>query len=208
MYKKAVYLLLLCFFLAVPVRAEEMREAGATLSLPEGWEKTDSSSEGVLLEAEGPQGILLTVTCQEGEVSQGQWNLSLYDDEECDDLGEDLAETLENGGYENVEYSLYHKEPVTWLRFSWERQPEGEERIYGIQYYTAMNGKSITLAFSSDKPMTEPSMTEIVDSIAFNQVLDRPETEDHSWEKRIIWIALLILGGLLTYAITKKRGKR
>ena len=67
--------------------------------LPDGWEKVASSQEEILLEAEGPGGILMTLTCQEGEVSQGQWNLSLYEDSECDDLGESIAETLENGGY-------------------------------------------------------------------------------------------------------------
>lgn len=212
MCKQFFSILLCCMIFGLPVQAETVSISligvGATVSLPDGWEKVASSKEEILLEAEGPGGILMTLTCQEGEVSQGQWNLSLYEESECDDLGESIAETLEKGGYENVQYSLYPKDPVTWLCFRWERQDKGEARSYGVQYYTAMNGKSITVAFSSEAAIEEDSVTEIVDSVIFDQVLDRPEAEDHSWETRIIWIVLLIAAGLLTYAITKKRGKR
>ena len=111
MCKKFFSILLCCMIFGLPVQAETVSISligvGATVSLPDGWEKVASSKEEILLEAEGPGGILMTLTCQEGEVSQGQWNLSLYEESECDDLGESIAETLEKGGYENVQYSLY-----------------------------------------------------------------------------------------------------
>lgn len=185
----------------------------AEIELPPGWTQQEASGEeGVLLRAVSSEGVQMSMTCQKGEVSTGQWNLTLYEDSECESLGRSLAESLEKGGYDNVECELYKKEQANWLRLTWEKKSQDGGPLFGIQYYTAVNGQSITVAYTKEAVrMTEEEIAgieQMTGSIHFSEIQEKPAQEDHSWNTRLIWVALLAAAGLFTYAVTRKRGKR
>ena len=185
----------------------------AEIEMPPGWTQQETSGEeGVLLRAENDEGVKMSITCQSGEVSTGQWNLTLYEDSECESLGRSLAESLEKGGYDHVECELHKKEQANWLRLTWEKTSQDGVLLFGVQYYTAVNGQSITVAYTKEAAkMTEEEMAEMdqmIGSIRFSKIQEKPAQEDHSWTTRLIWVALLAAGGLFTYAVTRKRGKR
>ena len=180
----------------------------ATLTLPEGWERIEN--EETLLSAQSPRGTLMTLSVQNGDVSKSQWNLDLYEDSECEKLEDSLVETLGKGGYENVEGSLMKQDGVKWLRFAWETSGEEGQR-YGVQYYTAMNGQAITAAFTSDQKLEAEELEEIdeiIASVHFAEIQERPAKSENDWTVRIIWISRLIVAGLVTYMITTRRQKK
>lgn len=196
----------------VPVFAQDNTIAigaiRATLTLPEGWERIEN--EETLLSAQSPRGTLMTLSVQNGDVSKSQWNLDLYEDSECEKLEDSLVETLGKGGYENVEGSLMKQDGVKWLRFAWETSGEEGQR-YGVQYYTAMNGQAITAAFTSDQKLEAEELEEIdeiIASVHFAEIQERPAKSENDWTVRIIWISLLIVAGLVTYMITTRRQKK
>ena len=196
----------------VPVFAQDNTIAigaiRATLTLPEGWERIEN--EETLLSAQSPRGTLMTLSVQNGDVSKSQWNLELYEDSECEKLEDLLVETLGKGGYENVEGSLMKQDGVKWLRFAWETSGEEGQR-YGVQYYTAMNGQAITAAFTSDQKLEAEELEEIdeiIASVHFAEIQERPAKSENDWTVRIIWISLLIVAGLVTYMITTRRQKK
>ena len=152
----------------------------------------------------------MTLSVQNGDVSKSQWNLDLYEDSECEKLEDSLVETLGKGGYENVEGSLVKQDGVKWLRFVWETSGEEGQR-YGVQYYTAMNGQAITVAFTSGQKLEAEELEEIdgiIASVHFAEIQERPAKSENDWTVRIIWISLLIVAGLVTYMITTRRQKK
>lgn len=213
--RKSVLTFLLLLIFTLPVQAGgssiSLDPIQAEMKLPPDWTQQEAE-EGLLLRAEGPQGLQMSVASQSGEVSQGQWNLALYEESECEKLGESLVESLEKGGYEDVSCELYKNTPLYWLRMVWKKTAEDGAVLSAVQYYTAVNGQSLTVAFTKESTQiadTEAEqMKEIIDSIQFAQILDKPAQEDKSWTNRLIWVALLAAAGLFTYMVTKKRGKR
>lgn len=208
------WIALVLVLVSVPVWAQSeaivLGTVRGTITLPEGWQQEETSGETELLAAVSPKGTKMTLNVQTGTVSEGQWDLSLYKDTECEKLGESLVKRLKEGGYENVTCHLHKKDPITWLYLTWEREEDGT-RHYGAQYYTAVNGQSITIAFAAEEMISEEEarqMEEIVDSMYFAEIKERPAKEESDWDTRIIWISLLIVAGVITYGITKRRGKR
>ncbi len=212
MKHRIISVLIMLAVWTVPVFAQDNTIAigaiRATLTLPEGWERIEN--EETLLSAQSPRGTLMTLSVQNGDVSKSQWNLDLYEDSECEKLEDSLVETLGKGGYENVEGSLMKQDGVKWLRFAWETSGEEGQR-YGVQYYTAMNGQAITAAFTSDQKLEAEELEEIdeiIASVHFAEIQERPAKSENDWTVRIIWISLLIVAGLVTYMITTRRQKK
>ena len=212
MKHRIISVLIMLAVWTVPVFAQDNTIAigaiRATLTLPEGWERIEN--EETLLSAQSPRGTLMTLSVQNGDVSKSQWNLDLYEDSECEKLEDSLVETLGKGGYENVEGSLVKQDGVKWLRFVWETSGEEGQR-YGVQYYTAMNGQAITVAFTSGQKLEAEELEEIdgiIASVHFAEIQERPAKSENDWTVRIIWISLLIVAGLVTYMITTRRQKK
>ena len=212
MKHRIISILIMLAVWTVPVFAQDNTIAigaiRATLTLPDGWERIEN--EETLLSAQSSRGTLMTLSVQNGDVSKSQWNLDLYEDSECEKLGDSLVETLGKGGYENVEGSLVKQDGVKWLRFVWETSGEEGQR-YGVQYYTAMNGQAITAAFISDQKLEAEELEEIdgiIASVHFAEIQERPAKSENDWTVRIIWISLLIVAGLVTYMITTRRQKK
>lgn len=202
--------LALVLLLSMPVYAAQDIVLGnirATISLPDGWERLENE-EGIVMKALSPQGVMMVLTAQSGKVSENQWNLALYEDEECEELMESLIETLTEGGYENVTGTLHTKDKEKWLKFTWEKTTEDGSKKYGLQFYTAMNGQAYTLAFSGEEPIDETDPMAIVNSIYFAEIQERPSATEREWKTRIFWVVLLVAGGAFTYYVTTRRAKK
>ena len=209
-FKIISMILALVLLVSAPVQAAQDIVLGnirATITLPDGWERL-ANEEGLVMKALSPQGVMMVLTAQSGKVSENQWNLALYEDEDCEELIDSLKETLTEGGYENVTGALYTKEKEKWLKFTWEKTAEDGTKKYGLQFYTAMNGQAYTLAFSGEEPIDEADPLAIVDSIYFAEIQERPSAAEKEWKTRIFWIVLLVAGGAFTYYVTTRRAKK
>lgn len=194
----------------IPARAAEITlgEIKAVLTLPDGWTEAEKT-DGALIEADNAEGVHLRLTSTTGETSEDQWNYGDYGDSVVENLGKALADRLKKADYKDVAVTLVKADPLKWLRLAW-KNDKPENVIYGIQYYTVVNGQGIELSFTSASPVSAETAVQaetIVQSLSFAEIQERPKTTDSSMQKTLIWVAGLVVAAGFTYWLTT-RGKK
>ncbi|MBQ4383555.1 MAG: hypothetical protein II795_03665 [Firmicutes bacterium] len=194
----------------IPARAAEVTlgEIKAVLTLPDGWTEAEKT-DGALLEADNAEGVHLRLSSITGETSEDQWNYGDYGDSVVENLGKALADRLKKADYTDVGFTLVKADLLKWLRLVW-TNGKSEKTLYGIQYYTVVNGQGIELSFTSAAPLSEETAAQaetIVQSLSFAEIMERPKTSDSSMKTSLIWIAGLVVAAGFTYWLTT-RGKK
>ena len=206
-----IVLLAMMIGIIIPARAEEvvLGEIKAVLNLPEGWTQAEAAA-GELLTADNAEGVHLRLVTTTGETSEDQWNYGDYGDDAVNNLGNALADRLTKADYRDVAYTMVKADSVKWLRLSWNNEKTGR-RLYGIQYYTVVNGQGIELTFTSGTVISDEvtAQTEaIARSLSFAEIAERPRSTDSSLKTSFIWIALLILAAGFTYFLKTRGAKK
>ena len=189
----------------------------------EGKERLSQWKEqGVLIDALNFDMEFTVVNAGEGHVT----HLSQYTDEQLQEImeavtEEGLAEQLKNLKEEKTSYSQvdkvavdYHdilrKEQASYLLGDSRFERQGQT-LYGLQYYTIVNGRILTFNFYSLdgaelKPEQKTAAGEIMDTVGFGH-LDKPKaTGRPKW----VYAVDLLIGGVIGMAVypVMKRKKR
>ena len=130
------------------------------------------------------------LTCLESQISKSVFHLHLADENKKEQIKADLKTIAEAQGREVKSQEIYAKNGIEYV---YTIMTKSKMTVY--QYYTIVNGQEITLSLhSSDSSVKEDSLKKVVDSISFDELLEKP-TDLASYI--LIGVTVILIGMVL-----------
>lgn len=161
----------------------------------------------------------IVVTLNEYAGSQDIFNFNYFTDKEMEAIGSKLVNDAQNNnnGVDYTGYDTYKTEQGSFIVLDL-IQNSSDGQVYGKQYYTTVNGQAIYITLHSYvgeiSEETAAMLKGIVDSVKFEEILEKPEaslmeklTSAITIKTLAIGGGVVILGGIILIIIGLRKSK-
>ena len=146
------------------------------------------------------KGLIISVI--ENSRTKRDHHLTLLNDEEIEQLKQELVDAA--SGMQKQEQNVYENNSIKYVYTAFKN---GTSTVY--QYYTIVNGKSITITLNSKySNIKQDELKKIVDTIEFNTILEKPLSLTSNPVLVVGTIVIMVIIVIIAIIVINKKNKK